>query len=109
MKYKKGDNIIYSQGTEIGLVGTVMGNKGTSIAVAIENYESHDCDGLCPDNNGQYSAEFELEPYTFEGALNALKSLRGFHISLMGDLSQKEKEIRTLESKVEKLRELNGI
>lgn len=109
MEYKKGDKVIYSQGTEIGLVGTVMGNKGTSIAVAIPNFDSHDCDGMCPDNNGIYSSDFELEPYTFEGAMASLKSIRHFHEILEQQLSEREREIRGLNNKVEKLRKMNGV
>jgi len=60
-----GDNVVICDSINTGLIGTVGGYKGTSVAVCMKENTGHDCEGLCP-SGGTYESEYALLPFKEE-------------------------------------------
>ena len=61
-KLKIGDRVVICDSINTGLIGTVGGYKGTSVAVCMKENTGHDCEGLCP-TGGTYEPEYALLPF----------------------------------------------
>ena len=61
-RLKIGDRVVICDSINTGLIGTVGGYKGTSVAVYMKENTGHDCEGLCP-TGGTYEPEYALLPF----------------------------------------------
>ena len=61
-RLKIGDRVVICDSINTGLIGTVGGYKGTSVAVCMKENTGHDCEGLCP-TGGTYEPEYALLPF----------------------------------------------